>query len=181
MEKKLMINIGKLFTKLKDFYQDLKYYIKNIYKWSSILWKDKDWDYYFIFDVLRFKIEKTRDYIQLHKRFVGWEQVVSKMNLSLKLINLVKEEYYNLEYLDYYKQDFFTISPKENGLYELKSGEVYDNNLKNYFNKYKNIYNKFKHLEDEMSIALKISTYNHSRAKRILFNLLNNEIEKWWD
>ena len=39
---------------LKDFPKNLKYYFKNIIKWSPILWKDRDWDHYFIYEALRF-------------------------------------------------------------------------------------------------------------------------------
>ena len=32
----------------------IKYGVQNLYKWFWIIWKDRDWDHHYIFEVLKF-------------------------------------------------------------------------------------------------------------------------------
>ncbi len=40
---------------------------KNLWKWLPIIWKDRDWDNHFIFEVLKFKIKNTAEYTEKNK------------------------------------------------------------------------------------------------------------------
>ena len=72
--KNIIRILERFLLNLKDFPKNLKYYFKNIIKWSPILWKDRDWDHYFIYEALRFrgynpecrKIEGVLNYFELH-------------------------------------------------------------------------------------------------------------------
>lgn len=44
-----------MFSKIKDFYYSIKNGIKNIVKYLPIIWKDRDWDEYYIFSLLYHK------------------------------------------------------------------------------------------------------------------------------
>jgi len=59
-----------------------------------------------------------------------------------------------------------------------------------YFSKYINVYKKLRRFgylemkfkkEDDEKIALWMGHYNHERAKRLLFKILNERVERWWD
>ena len=41
----------------------------------------------------------------------------------------------------------------------------------------KTLFNK----DSRRGIALNVSHMNHNRAKKLLFNILENNIESWWD
>lgn len=165
-------------NKIKELFYNVKYYIKNIIKWSPILWKDRDWDHYFIIDTLRFKIANTAKYIEKNKRYVGWERDVERMNLAVRLIDKMQEEYYSCEYQDYYKSNFW-FEDYENDLKELKF-EATENNLKEYFKKYPKTYKLFSE-ETDLKLALRMGNHLHNKCKRILFKLIEENIEKWWD
>ena len=179
------------------FRQDFIQGIKNLVKWFKLVWKDRDWDDTFIFEALKFKIENTAKYTERRQWFVGWEKEVSRMKTCVKLINYIQDNTYGMEYYDYQESKYEFVPSgvvDENGksdYYEMKS-EVLVDNLDEYFKRYPRIYKLvlkkyFSDLSDEditekrMSIAFRIGHENHERAKRLLFKILNEHIESWWD
>src|SRR6185295_9596120 len=44
-------------------WENFKVGIKNIIKWLPIVWKDRDWGDWYIYEILKFKIKNTRDLI----------------------------------------------------------------------------------------------------------------------
>jgi len=70
------------------------------------LFKDKDWDEWYIFTILQKKIEFQRKEIIYANRHIGVDQDNRDMTITLNLIERVKEEYYNTEYLDYEESEF---------------------------------------------------------------------------
>jgi len=114
----------------------IKYGIKNLYKWFWVIWKDRDWDHHYIFEVLKFKLEKQAKH--LHKR--NWHESSKRdtelMMTCVRLINkLQNEEYYD---------------------------ELYN-------------------LDKRSPEALKTVIDKHNKAKRLLFKIMNERIESWWD
>ena len=65
-----------LFDKFKWWVKDdLRYYhkdfyngVKNLIKWFPTIWKDRDWDSDFIYEILKNKIENQSHYINKHNR-----------------------------------------------------------------------------------------------------------------
>ena len=54
-------------------------------------------------------------------------------------------------------------------------------NLDDYYAKYPLQYKKLDKSQSKRSIAIKLAIANHTRAKKILFTLLETNIESWWD
>jgi len=114
----------------------IKYGVKNLYKWFWIIWKDRDWDHHYIFEVLKFKLEKQAK----HLADVGFhndaQRDAERIMTCVRLINkLQNEEYYD----------------------ELSESGV------------------------RSSEAVQIVIDRHNKAKRLLFKILNDRIEEWWD
>lgn len=165
----------------KHIPRDIIIGVKNLIKWFPIVFKDRDWDSHYIFEVLKFKIKNTSKYIGEADRYVGCERDVEIMNTVVRLIDMVQNETYSMEYMDY-----------ETGEFSLEKFQEYRNNqdYSKYFEKYPLIYKyvcetpKHKDVlnnDCDNSIALSMGMINHQRAKKILFKLLNEHIEKWWD
>lgn len=179
----------KIYIDVRYFFLDLGRRIKNLWRWLPIIWNDKDYDDHFIFKILKFKIKNTADYIEQRQWFVGYEHEVARMRLCVKLINLIQEEYYGMEYMDHEETTFEfvpTDSKDENGdsYYEMKS-EMIEDRLDDYFIKYPLIYkqvvSELGGTENRMRIAIHMGAKNHKRAKRLLFNVLDTHIERWWN
>jgi len=114
----------------------IKYGVKNLYKWFWIIWKDRDWDHHYIFEVLKFKLEKQAK----HLADVGFhndaQRDAERIMTCVRLINkLQNEEYYD----------------------ELSESGV------------------------RSSETVQIVIDRHNKAKRLLFKILNDRIEEWWD
>ena len=109
--------------------------IKNIIRWTPVLWNDKDWDYYDIFEVLKTKLKFQSEYFRKHGYHESSEYDAQRMKLCIRLIDKVQNESYINEILG--------LDP-----------------------------------DDEMIFK---AVNKHDKAKRILFKLLEQNIERWWD
>lgn len=156
--------------------------VKNLIKWFPVIWKDRDFDHCYIFDILRFKIKNMADQIEKNDGYVGCEKDVQKMRLCIKLIDLVNNDFYEDEVYDYYKTEHQT-EKQEDGNYRLKS-EVIEDKLDEYFKKYPNDYRRLSSddLQSGRYLTAVIMGMNRQiRANKILFNLIERNIFNWWD
>ena len=176
----------------KHFHRDVIQGFKNLWRWFPIVWKDRDWDDYYIFEVLKFKIKNTANLTENNQRFVGWESQVSYMRICEKLITLIQDEYYSHEYFDYYDIKFSFEKIEDSDNFEMKS-EVTIDDLQSYINKYPNTkrfvmnhpkYSKFTNSMSETTdsrLAMVMGVARHEKAKKLLFKILEQKIENWWD
>jgi hypothetical protein len=162
--------------------------IKNIIKWIPIIYKDRDWDYYYILKTLKFKLSNQSKYTLNKSRHINASKDVKMMDLCIKLIAKIQDEYYLSEWVDYevvehkYKKienSELNTELNENILFTLKT-EIISENFNDYFKKYSRIYKSIDDKECKVAAAIKISTINHNRAKKLLFKILENNIENWW-
>lgn len=174
--------------------------IKTIIKWMPILWKDGDFDSSYLFIIMRHKIKFMRDYISKRNFYVGAERDCEIMDLAIRLIDKVQNDWYQTEYFEYHesKFDFEEIEEKSSDgqkLYRLND-EILEDNFDSFFDKNRLTIKKLsenplyseriKELdleksEDKKTLALFISLEKHQKAKRLLFKIMNMHIENWWD
>ncbi len=192
-----------IFDRIKWWIQDTRFYprtfiagVKNLCKWLPIVWKDRDWDHFYIFQVLKFKIEKQAKYLSDKDRHMNAKRDAEIMMTVVRLIDKVQDETYNMEYMDYHKTKHFfeELDEKRNGekLYEWKSNELSER-FDEYFKKYPRQYKKAvsgelkrfrrdeKESENKRIYAMEIAHENQERCQRLLFKLLDENIRKWWD
>ena len=172
---------------LKHFPRNVKQGFKNLYKWLPIIWKDRDWDDHYIFEVLKFKLKNTADYFEEKQRFVGWESEVKYIRICESLIKKIQDDYYRMEYYDYVEHNIQIVPALDKDTYKLKS-TVTKNNLDQYLalyprtkkqviasGKYKN------YTPEDMGIALSMGMERHEKARKLLFKIIQERIEAWWD
>lgn len=168
---------------------DIRYYIrtfvkgiKNLIRWFPIIWKDRDWDHHFIFEILKFKLKNQAEYIGKKGNHISAKRDAERMMLCVRLLERVQTEYYGLEYQDYNKIDLEFIDSKTHpGKYEMKFTEISEN-FDEYFKKYPLIYKKvFEPGMKKSQIAFRMALINEERANKLLFKILEGNIRKWWD
>jgi hypothetical protein len=166
----------------KYIFRDFKNGINNLIQWFPIIWCDANWDNYYIFKVLQFKIKNTSKYINKHRRYEGYERDVEIINTCVNLIDKIISIYYEVEYQDYYKTKFL-FKPILGTTKSLLEDTIVENNLQKYFGKYPNDCRRAKGdiKSKEVSLALTISMQRHERAIKLLFILIERNIQKWWD
>jgi len=163
--------------RIKQFFRR----IYNLYRWFPIIWKDQDWDDHYIFEILKFKLTNQANYISFHDRHTCAKRDAFRMMLCVKLMDRIQTEYYGVEYQDYEETEFkFNPSDHCEECSELEIITLSDN-LDEYFKKYPLIYKQLKYDSDRRRVALRMGSINHNRARKLLFKILEQNIEKWWD
>jgi hypothetical protein len=160
--------------------------VKNIFKWAPTLYKDKDWDSWYTYNILQKKIEFQRKEIVNANRYDEVHRDNRDMTIALNLLERVKEDYYGMEYLDYdeTKIDFIPVEDNPN-LKEMKTtvlSEKYDEFLKKHPSSVRKV---LKETEDKnlekRDLCHYVAIYNQQKARNLLFKLLEQKIERWWD
>ena len=164
--------------------------IENLWYWLPVIWKDRNWDHQFIFDILSHKLKAQSAYIGGRGNHVSAERDAEIMMTCTRLIDKVTDEYYGMEYMDYYKDKHWFQPSDKDGYSTLESRQLYEN-FDVYFAKYPLIYKRVINGEgvfnsegredDKHIIAMNIAHINHDRARKLLFKLMEQNIEGWWD
>jgi hypothetical protein len=162
--------------KIKQFFRR----IHNLYRWFPVIWKDQDWDDYYIFEILKFKLKNQAEYIGKRGNHLSAKRDAEIMMTCVRLIEKVQDEYYGCEYQDYCKLNIrFVDSKSHPGMYEAET-ETISESYNEYFKKYPRIYNQVK-IEDKHRTAFYIGRENEERAHKLLFKILEQNIRRWWD
>jgi hypothetical protein len=164
--------------KVKQFFKR----IYNLYRWFPIIWKDQDWDDFYIFEILKFKLKNQAEYIGSHNRHMSAKRDAEIMMLCVRLIEKIQDEYYGKEYLSYSVSDMvFTPSETYPGHYEMEFVELSEH-YNDYFKKYPLIYRLVPDLNaPKDKIAFQMARINEERAHKLLFTILEKNIRSWWD
>lgn len=154
---------------------------KNLWKWLPIVWKDRDWDDHFIFEALKFKIKNTANYLAKYDRYEGVEKNVRYMRICEKLIQHIQNNHYQMEYQDYLEDKMHVVDGKI-------EFETIKDNTADYIKQYPLTYKKVTldpryetYLANNSSTCLAMGIERHLKARKLLFKILEEEIEGWWD
>jgi hypothetical protein len=177
----------------KYYHKYFKQGVKNLWYWFPIIWKDRDWDGHYIFEILQHKLEGQANYIGRRDLHTRAQLDAKRMRLCISLIKKVQEEDYTMEYMDYHKDRvWFTDVEDRPGSSLYNSEEVWEK-YDEYFAKYPLVYKKVMkgegvftlngRNESDMKrvIAQNIAHLNHDRARKLLFKIMEQNIEGWWD
>lgn len=164
--------------------------VKKLWYWFPIIWKDRDWDDHYIFEVLKHKLSAQANYIGRRDIHTRAQQDARRMRLCVSLIGKIQDEYYSMEYMDYHKtKHWFEPCEGKEGFSTCESEEL-EENFDDYFQKYPLIHKRvlngegiFKPEgpEDKQRIAMSIAHINQDRAHKLLFKIMEENILGWWD
>ena len=172
---------GKLHWRIRNFLTSCN----NLIKWFPTIWNDRDWDGHYILKILQKKIEFQRKELVNANRHTRIESDNRDMTLALNLLERVKEEYYSLECMDYWDSEIVFDDVPENP--ELKSIEVnttterYDEYLSKYPSSVRALTKEHGEELDKQRLCLMVSNYNHTKANKLLFRVLEERLAFWWD
>jgi len=163
--------------RIKQFFRN----IHNLIRWFPIIWKDRDWDHHFIFEILKFKLKNQAEYISKRGNHLSAKRDAEIMMTCIRLIEKIQDEYYASEYFEYYKS-YLEFKKLENSeLFEITE-TVTSEALEDYFKKYPLIYRLVPDLKAPKSrIAFQMAKINQERAYKLLFKILEENIQRWWD
>jgi hypothetical protein len=174
-------------------FRNFKQGLKNIWYWLPIIWKDRNWDQNYIYEVLKHKLKAQAKYIGDTDRHTKAQLDSRRIKICVKLIQLCQDETYAMEYASYFK-DKNWFEPCEDKLgYSTWKSETISENFDTFYKKYPLVYKRVikgeglytldSKDESDMKrlIAMNIAHLNQNRARKLLFKIMEENIERWWD
>jgi hypothetical protein len=162
-----------IIDRVRDLYYTTKYGIENILIWFKVIWKDRDWDSYYFFVIMKKKIERMKNLQENYGHSVESENIAKNMDKAIKLIDkLVKDDYDSLNYdekIERYGRSIMSSTKNEN-----------THNYTVNFTK-EDGRSKCKKEIRETREAFIIAAHEKQRDTNLLFKLLSKEIHGWWD
>jgi hypothetical protein len=171
----------------RNLHWRIRYFLtgcKNVVRWVPTLYKDKDWDEWYIYTILQKKIEFQRKEIIYANRHMQVDRDNRDMTIVLNLIERVKEDYYGIEYLDYSETKFrFEPIEGDRELYSMEQdviSEKYDDYLKKYPSSVRKVLKEKLDL-NKKDLCFYVAKHNEKKAHNLLFKILKERMACWWD
>jgi hypothetical protein len=168
-------------------FRNFKQGIKNLWYWGPIIWQDRNWDYHYIFEILKHKLKAQSNYIGSRNFHTRAKTDARNMMICVNLIQKIQDDFYELEYFDHHKETHWWIPSEDrprNSYLETK--EVWEK-FDEYFKRYPLIHQRvlkeggiFKN-DSRKHIAMNIGSINQNRAQDLLFKIINENIQRWWN
>ena len=172
--------------------KNIKTGFKNIFYWLPIIWNDRHYDSHYIFEIMMHKIKAQSTYIGSRDIHTRAKRDAEVMMTCVRLMKLVQDETYSSEYSDYHKtKHWFEPADKEG--YSTWESRILEEDFDGYIKKYPLIEKRVMKgdgifsldgedsLEIKQRVAMNIGQINHERARKLLFKLMEANIERWWD
>ena len=173
----------------KDFVNGMK----NLWKWFPTIWKDRDWDHDFIYNILAKKLEFQAKYIGYQALHTNANRDAERMRLVVKLIKLEQDEFYNMEYMDYAEEVHWFERCVDSSEYSTWESETLWEQYDSYFAEYP-LYHKraIQYIKDHQKsftndhtdkqlVAMVMGDLRQTKCKELIFKIMSQDINKWWD
>jgi hypothetical protein len=176
-------------TKLKEFKKDIRFWfshkiefpiksfftgISNLWKWKSVIWHDRDFDYVFLLIILKFKIDKMIELYNYRDIYVDQEKDKQELKLCSKFLDRLIKNDYQKNAMIYHDREWGEISfiwkkCEDSENYKLETDR-------------KNIISeKDKEKEREKFMKLmKHSNYMENQDIEYLFDIMKKKLRSWW-
>lgn len=148
-------------------YKNFKYGIRNLIKWFPVIWRDRDWDEFYLLKLLSFKLASMSKHHSKYGVSENSKEIVKQLKELSELANRIAEQDYtneafgNKKYLvDKHKMEFIKL---DNGNYAVEFTGLTDEERKEMLNLHR--------LEGVLL----------ERDIEKLFTIMKNDIRLWWN
>ena len=115
--------------------RELKRSLLSLWYWLPIIWKDRNWDHHYIYEILKHKLKAQSEYIGRRGFHTRAQQDARNMRWCVSLIQKEQDEFYAMEYMDFEKTSFrFERCEDKEGFSELKI-DVHEYDYEPYYKK----------------------------------------------
>lgn len=171
--------------KIKYFFKRKFWQIRNVFRWLPIIWNQYDFDYNYAIKVFKFQLNKIADFMDSENAWgARSKQDAIRIRNIIKLMDKVYSEEYSMEYQDIlkemYGEDVLEVSfiETDNTTFNDFSGKT----EKLYTMRYK--YESWDNAEEIEIIKNELflmSQEKQRRAHKLLWELIEHNIQGWWD
>ena len=86
--------LWRILDRTETKYYNLKYGIQNLWMWLPVIWKDRDWDWDYLTEIMRFKIGRMADKCEKYSYHLHKDKDVKQMRTVSELLRRMHEEPY---------------------------------------------------------------------------------------
>jgi len=165
----------KIYTKINRITSPIRqfiYGIQNLIHWFKIIWKDRDWDYYYFYCIMEFKIQSMYKYY-------GQKGRLNKKRLyKLKVCNLLLRKLKE----DNYIFNLYELHERKYGKFKLVSSDIPNSKNKKITIVNENITPENEEQErKDFSLLVDKEVYLRKQDQELLYKLLSKHIRTWQD
>lgn len=154
-------------NKIRDFWLGIKRFFRNLKRYRYILWKDNDFDYGYLDEIVLLKLKFMANYFRTSRIAVGTERWYEEILWAIRLGEIYSE-----------KEDFGYNSNGEIIYYY--PGYVNTKNIKKFMPKLTD--ENLKRIDEDENFGKLVKTELRKRkARHLFFRLLRDYEENWWD
>lgn len=153
--------------------------IRNLIKWLPIIWNQFDFDYRYSIDVFKFQLQKTANHLNSDKAYkLSAKHNARRLQTIIDLMDKVYDEEYGMEYYDKlielygeekFKHKFIPCEDKEGYSYLKHSYELTETP------------EMIEEINDKRGKLFKESYEKQKRAHKLLWDLIEHNIQNMWD
>ena len=137
---------------IDELYYNTKRGIRNLIRWFPVVWKDRNWDHSYIYDVLRFKLNNTEHCIR-NGSHISAGKDADRIKICVNLLDRLRNDvYFDMIYGDW-----------DGG------GSLSDIN------------NRTKEEREDFNRRYKHEDYMIKQDIDMLFDIMKKNIQKWWE
>lgn len=154
-------------SRVRDFWLGIKRFFRNLIRYRHILWKDNDFDYGYLDEIIMLKLKFMSNYFRTSRIALGAERWYAEILLAIRLGEIISE-----------KEDFGYDSNGKCIYYY--PGYVNTRNIKKFIPKLTD--KDIKRINEEEKFGRLMKTeLRRRKARHLFFRLLRDYEEKWWD
>ena len=159
-----------------QFFRSIKYGIENLIIWFLVIWQDRDWDHWFLYKIIYFKLKRMENLQRKYGNCVDNEKLADQIKVAALLLKRLMDDDYLTNVLKPHEKKWgeskFIWTPKpDDEEYSLLNIKVEKANTE-------------EEIEQESKERLRL--YNHARGLKqqdldMVFKHMRKYIEGWWD
>lgn len=163
-----------MFYKINRFFNK----IIRVLKWSKIIWKSETFDYSYSIQIFKESLIELRNTLLKNNRFISTQCLVDRLNTVIKLIDIC---YYSDYYSDKYNEVLYNTYGKE--LFDINFQKIDGSDYYTLKLKYELLDDKelIEIIRNDYHKTMELIRFNEDKAKRLLWKMIDNYIEKFWD
>jgi hypothetical protein len=168
-KKEIRKRLREIFYPFKRFYTG----VKRLIEFTPIIWNSYDWDYTYATNLFRFQLLRMADYFDKHDNLETTRHSAQRIRTVCKLMDKVYNEYY----IDAACDSLIEKYGKE----ALEFETVNDVNGKRTFQQKYESYPNASEIGKERSKLIKKGIEKQAKAHKLLWKLIEHDVQRWWD
>ena len=172
--------------------------VKRVLDYLPMIWNGFDWDYKYATDLFAHQLGRMADFLESDKAYtLSAKDNAKRIRTTLKLMKLVGDEEYAMEYFDYEDVEYKFVPLVGSEGYSTTETDYKSETYDEFFKKYPLIHKRVLNgegiwgkrydlgnstdFELKRKVAMNIAYLNQERARRTLHKLIERNIQSWWD